>query len=421
MKRLPSWFNEFLLVVGIAANIVGLATAPHGVWIYAALVAGFIIYYLWRRIAEASGRKRASMQPPLLNPTSFSPWASHISQELSEDQKRVRDVLGLAAYTLLRWEQLDNGIWAKSYFSILSTHGDKIPLSGGTLSGSYFAAYSIYCALQGSCPESFATLLATINRLRSLDGTYRRLRRVITGGAEQFEPEPPRHAAAALLMRLLLTSPDDVDAKTVQWLCEQPAPTTALDAALVARALRAWSLHSPHTLHRVAPLLEALLPQQGQLASDYWRSNLAYVNNTTYQWYVVWTLLPFLKDAAIPRQIADGLTAAIRGMVNYFLILSPESNTLLPSGFDSNQQPHGESVLGTSVALIASVVCGWDGERDILIKKLLSRRYNLVSLPIKKLLSRGYNLVSLPTIQRQEACDIEVYIACGDPTKSDLP
>jgi hypothetical protein len=394
--------DQVVFIIGIVGSIVTVITASyHGrVWMFVLLGFGFATYFLWRWIGQSNELRRANGPSPLLNPISSFLIGESIGQRLSETQQYTRDTLGLASFALVQWEQLGTGIWAKSYLFRLWRSGSRPPLSGGSFTGTYITAYAILCAWRDRRHDlGFLTrCLATINGLRSPDGTYRRLRRPSTGGGEQFDLESPRHAAGALLTRLLLTTSDDVDAKTVDWLCDQ-TPSGAFDAAFVARGLRAWSPQSPRTIERATMLLKTLSPPEDQAPIEYWRQGNAPVSDNTYQWCVVWTFMPFLRDKAFPPDIVDELRTATRRMINEFLNLAPEPHMLLPSGNDGNNVPSGESVLGTSIALSTSLVCGWREECQCLVAKLL--------------FPRSYDLISLPTVPRTGALDVEMYLSWG--------
>jgi len=236
---------------------------------------------------------------------------------------------------------------------------------------------------------SQCSLYATVNQLRQADGRYARTQRPATGGREVIEVEPPRHAAGALLIRLLLGPGDSIDAKTVDWMMNQPC-SDALDKAFVARALRTYgtlSCPSRDLKMRYTSIV-------GGLAQDstIWQChNIAHVpSDSMYLWCVVWTVLPMLFDGVLGRELQADLCARIHAVIESHL-QRMRPNQLLPSSFQSGQAT-GETVFGTCVALLAAeLLAKKPGSRTCssarqfvceLLDRIVKKRQALLSVPL---------------------------------------
>lgn len=216
---------------------------------------------------------------------------------LTEGVESSINDIAKAAFVLLAFDRADSGAWGKTYLYRLKANNKKLPLVGGSLTGTPFAliALASYAKQSESTISKWASypLLETLSRFL-IDGQYLHDDERI-GQVPGPEFEPLHHLAGGCLTNLLLANLAGQE-KTLKFLCETPPLLPYAQATVSRTLLQASNLYPGDSkLHRrlmskYKKNLEALISSGDSAVtpSRIWAHSYGYHVETFNQWGALW-------------------------------------------------------------------------------------------------------------------------------------
>jgi hypothetical protein len=363
-----------------------------------------------RRVPDGKALKKRPAQsernpvqkvPSILTSKGF---AYPVPEWLTDAQRSSLSEMAKAAFVLLLFEQTDTGCWSKSYMRYLLLSGDKLPLSGGALSGTPFTLMAIssyagvtHTSAGGLEPDLvFDRLFEKVEELLQPDGSYLRFNK---GGVPGPDPHPElaRHAAGACLIRNLYGEAGVSDQKTLKWLCNQSVAIN-YDRAVVSRLFsQVPYLNSipPRLQLRVSrslnKLLNALLLKiESESGTRFVPPSPDMRHDVINQWSTVWYVLPLLTVSAVPSDIRARFISRLR---QFLLAQSAADRTgtdLLAREIDESGKAIGKTLFGSGVSLLA-----W---RTLELHATEDRKYSMqAQKAVHRLINSIFDVIEVPT------------------------
>jgi len=281
---------------------------------------------------------------------------------LTEDVESSINDIAKAAFVLLAFDRAGSGAWGKTYLYRLRTSNKKLPLVGGSLTGTPFAliALASYAKQSESTISKWAShpLLETLSRFLT-DGQYLHDAERI-GQVSGPEFEPLHHLAGGCLTNLLLANLAGQE-KTLKFLCETPPLLPYAQATVSRTLLQASNLYlSDSKIHRrfmskYRKNLEALISSGNSAVtpSRIWAHSYGYHVETFNQWGALWWILPGIALQATPLKLRQALDSISRRFLLTQSAAEATGLSLLPNKLDNLGQGLGKQVFGTGMALVS--------------------------------------------------------------------
>lgn len=281
---------------------------------------------------------------------------------LTEDVESSISDIAKAAFALLAFDRADSGTWGKTYLYRLKTSNKKLPLVGGSLTGTPFAliALASYAKQSESTIAKWAShpLLETLSRFLT-DGQYLHDEERI-GQISGPEFEPLHHLAGGYLTNLLLANPAGQE-KTLKFLCETPPLLPSAQATVSRTLLQASKLYpNDSKIHRRFTLkyrrnLDALISSGNSAVtpSRIWAHSYGYHVETFNQWGALWWILPSIALQDTPLKLRQALDSISRQFLLTQAATESTGLSLLPNKLDNLGQGLGKQVFGTGMALLS--------------------------------------------------------------------
>jgi hypothetical protein len=323
---------------------------------------------------------------------------------LTESQRSSLSEMAKAAFVLLLFEQTETGCWSKSYMRYLSSRGDKLPLSGGALSGTPFALMAIssyagvtHTSAGGLEPDLvFDHLVEKIEELLQPDGSYLRFEKGGVPGPDQHS-ELARHAAGACLIRNLYGEAGVRDQKTLKWLCNQ-AVAINYDRAVVSRLFSQVpylnSIPQPLQLRvrrsRDKLLNSLLLKIESESGTRFVPPSSDMRHDVINQWSTVWYVLPLLTVSTLSPDFRDRFISRLRQFLFAQSAADPSGTDLLAREIDNLGKAIGKTLFGSGVSLLA-----W---RTLELHAPDNRKYSMqAQKSVHRLINSILDVIDVPT------------------------
>lgn len=301
---------------------------------------------------------------PLLssNHLSLTGFAYPKPDWLTKDIEESINDIAKAAFTLLAFDRTDSGTWGKTYLYRLKTSNKKLPLVGGSLTGTPFALIALASYAKQSEPiiSKWARhpLLETLSRFL-INGQYLHDDERI-GQVSGPEYEPLHHLAGGCLTNLLLANLAGQE-QTLEFLCDTPPLLPYAQATVSRTLLQASNLYlGDSKTHRrfkskYRKNIEGLISSGNSAItpSRIWAHSYGYHVETFNQWGALWWILPSIAIQDTPLRLRQSLDSIARRFLLVQSAAEPTGFGLLPNKIDNLGQGIGKQVFGTSMALVS--------------------------------------------------------------------
>jgi hypothetical protein len=337
---------------------------------------------------------------------------------ISRVEEKTITELAKAAFVLTAFERTETGCWGKTYLHRLKLHGDKLPLSGGALTGVPFALVALhsYAGKQSAAlieEWSRYLLTETLTKISRPGGGYEKLRRQTTGGVET-EPEEARHEAGGCLITLLLGNYGTRDKATLESLCCKPGKIP-YDKATISRALlqASYSDSVEERLRRKAAdrqlkLLRSLIESGKQAKPCYIWATVAGQSDATFQWGTAWYLLPSIVSPKIPPESRRLLESLLRNFLHAQSAAESTGGNLLPQGIDETGHGWGKQVFGSAVALVCWRTLEWC-VTEAATRSSLEEARRYAGKMVRRLVASSPDVLELPCTDAEQK-NLEGYL-----------